>query len=178
MNGGAWLEVDGARVDLVYRDLDVVLHWTEEADLGRFEIQREVGCVAGLASYVLTGELALGRVLAGELPRPGFADRLRAAAPPVWNTLAAGALYVAGAHAARADTAACVANVGQALLAAAQGRLAARGEWALNEKGLVERAGLDALSSRPRAPAGELEAMVADVSDALALPPTVWTLRS
>ena len=26
MNGGAWLTVDGAKVDLIYRDLDDVLH--------------------------------------------------------------------------------------------------------------------------------------------------------
>lgn len=28
MNGGAWLEVQGRRVDLHYRDLGVVGHWT------------------------------------------------------------------------------------------------------------------------------------------------------
>jgi len=28
VNGGAWLTIDGARVDLIYRDLDEVLHWT------------------------------------------------------------------------------------------------------------------------------------------------------
>jgi len=34
------------------------------------------------------------------------------------------------------------ANLGQAVLAAAQSRLAASGQWVLNEKGIVERAGL------------------------------------
>src|ERR1700751_6366895 len=28
VNGGAWLTIDGARVDLIYRDLDEVLRWT------------------------------------------------------------------------------------------------------------------------------------------------------
>jgi hypothetical protein len=59
-------------VDLIYRDLDEVLRWTAAAGDGRFEIRREVGYVAGIATYVLAGELALGKVLAGELPRPGF----------------------------------------------------------------------------------------------------------
>ena len=31
MNGGAWLTVGGARVDLIYRDLDEVLRWTAAA---------------------------------------------------------------------------------------------------------------------------------------------------
>lgn len=82
VNGGAWLTVDGIKVDLIYRDLDEVLHWTAAAQDGRFEIQREVGYVAGIATYVLTGELALGRVLAGDLPRPQFPPRRRAGWPP------------------------------------------------------------------------------------------------
>ena len=77
MNGGAWLTVDGARVDLIYRDLDEVLRWTAAAGDGRFEIRREVGYVAGIATYILAGELALGRVLAGDLPRPAFPPRKR-----------------------------------------------------------------------------------------------------
>ena len=77
VNGGAWLTVDGAKVDLIYRDLDEVLRWTAAAGDGQFEIQREVGYVAGIATYVLAGELALGKVLAGNLPRPDFPPKLR-----------------------------------------------------------------------------------------------------
>ena len=47
-------------------------YWTAEAQAGRFEIQRKVGYVAGIATYILAGELALGRVLAGDLPRQPF----------------------------------------------------------------------------------------------------------
>jgi hypothetical protein len=145
VNGGAWLTVDGVKVDLIYRDLEPVLHWTAEADEGRFEIQREVGYVAGIATYVVAGELALGEVLAGALPCPAFSDRLRDSAPPRWYRLAAGALEFAEVHARRGDRMAALANVGQAILCAAQGRLAARGEWTLNEKGIVQRAGLEDL---------------------------------
>ena len=143
VNGGAWLEVDGAEVDLVYRDPTEVERWTAEARAGRFEIQREVGYVAGIATYVLAGELAIGEVLHGRLPRPSFPDRLRASAPPAWFNLAAGALRTAEVHAGRDDRVAALANLAQAVLATAQGRLAAAGEWALNEKRLVARAGLD-----------------------------------
>ena len=90
VNGGAWLTVDGAKVDLIYRDLDEVLRWTAAAGDGRFEIRREVGYVAGIATYILAGELALGRVLAGDLPRPAFPPRLLQTAPEAWFRLAAG----------------------------------------------------------------------------------------
>lgn len=143
VNGGAWLEVDGEKVDLIYRDLDAVVHWTDEAEHGRFEIHREVGYVAGIATYILAGELALGEVLSGELPRPSFPDRLRTTAPPLWNQLAAGALHYADVHSRRGDNIAALANLTQAVLAASHGRLAAAAQWALNEKGIVARAGLD-----------------------------------
>ena len=142
VNGGAWLQVDGAAVDLIYRDLDEVLAWTARAEQGRFEIQREVGYVAGIATYVLAGELALAEVLHGELPRPSFPAELRRTAPARWDRLAAGALAIGRVHAGRGDRIAALANFTQAVLAAAQGRLAAAGSWALNEKRLVERAGL------------------------------------
>jgi hypothetical protein len=55
VNGGAWLTIDGTKVDLIYRDLGEVLHWTAAAEDGKFEIHREVGYVAGIATYVLAG---------------------------------------------------------------------------------------------------------------------------
>ena len=81
VNGGAWLTVEGQRVDLLYRDLDVVQHWLDEAEAGRYEVDQVEGYLAGMATYVLAGELALAELLAGELPRPGFPDALRQAAP-------------------------------------------------------------------------------------------------
>jgi hypothetical protein len=158
VNGGAWLTIDGVRVDLIYRDLDEVLHWTEEAEAGRFRIDREVGYVAGIATYVLAGELAVGRVLTGELPRPTFPDALRETAPPTWTNLAAGALRYAEVGASRGDVVACLANLSQAVLATAQARLAAQGEWVLNEKRIVDRAGL-----------GAAHALLAHHDDAVAL---------
>lgn len=141
------MEVDGQRVDLIYRDLDAVEHWTSEAEAGRFEVQREVGYVAGIATYVLAGELAVNEVLTGELPRPSFPDPLRETAPALWSRLAGGALHYARVHLGRGDVVASTANLGQAVLCVAQARVAAAGEWALNEKGIVDRAGLGAAAS-------------------------------
>jgi hypothetical protein len=171
VNGGAWLEVDGVKVDLVYRDLDEVLRWTAEAEAGRFEVQREVGYVAGLATYTLAGELAVNEVLRGELPRPAFPDRLRETAPPVWSNLAAGALAIGTVHARRGDRVACLANLAQAVLATAQARLAAAGEWVLNEKRLVARADLTAAETiLSPAAADDLTTLPPALANLLALP--------
>lgn len=174
VNGGAWLTVGDAKVDLIYRDLDEVLRWTAAAGEGRFEIRREVGYVAGIATYILAGELALGKVLAGELPRPAFPPRLRETAPAAWFRLAAGALSFADVYAGRQDRVACLANLCQAVLATAQGRLAAAGEWVLNEKRLTERAGLDAIQDRLAPPGPDLGALVSDVRACLRLRDGVW----
>ena len=174
VNGGAWLTVDGTKVDLIYRDLDEVLRWTAAAEDGRFEIHREVGYVAGIATYVLAGELALGEVLAGELPRPAFPDRLRQSAPAAWSGLAAGALHFADVHARRGDRVACLANLGQAVLAAAQGRLAAAGTWVLNEKRLVERAGMAEVQDLVTQTRRDLSVLVSDVRQYLRLEDDIW----
>jgi hypothetical protein len=175
INGGAWLTIDGTKVDLIYRDLDEVLRWTAAAEDGQFEIHPQIGYVAGIATYVLAGELALGKVLAGELPRPRFPAKLRETAPVAWFRLAAGALHFAAVHGGRADTAACMANLCQAVLATAQGRLAAAGEWVLNEKRLVQRAGLGSVQDRLNQPDRDLGALVRDVEALLAVNDAVWT---
>jgi hypothetical protein len=128
VNGGAWLQVE---------------HWIGEADAGRFEIDRVGGHIAGLPTYVLAGELALGTVLRGSLPRPSFAAALRRAAPPRWEGDAAFSLLVAEQHGLRGDAAGCAELLARAVMAAAHARLAGHGTWALSEKGLVSRAGLD-----------------------------------
>jgi hypothetical protein len=178
VNGGAWLTVRGVKVDLIYRDLDEVLRWTAAAADGRFEIRREVGYVAGIATYVLAGELSLGRVLAGELPRPAFPPRLRETAAAAWSRLAAGALSYAEVYAGRQDRVACLANLCQAVLATGQGRLAAAGEWVLNEKRLTERAGFHAIQDRLAHPGPDLVALVSDVRARLEPGDDVWTRPS
>ena len=141
-NGGARLTLEGQRVDLFYRDLDAVRHWVEEAEAGRYEVDRVEGYLAGMASYVLVGELALGEVLAGALPRPEFPDALRRVAPARWRRSAASSLAVADGAAERHDVVACAGLLAKAAIEAAQAALAERGEWVLNEQRIVRRAGL------------------------------------
>ena len=177
VNGGAWLTVEGTSVDLCYHDLDEVLLWLSEAEQGRFRIEQLVTHVAGIPTYVLAGELALGKVLAGELPRPGFPPALVAA-----RRRGSGAehvrmaLYMADAHARRADISATVANLGRAVVAEAQARLAERAQWALNDKGVVERAGLSDANgalARPGESAADLGATTQLVAAILGSEPAV-----
>lgn len=142
VNGGAWLTLDGARVDLLYRDIEVVNHWTAEAEAGRYERDHVEGFLGGMATYVLAGELALCRVMHGELARPVFPPALRASAPPRWLDSALFSLDNALAFVARGDRPGAVGLAIKGLIAASQGILAERGEWALNEKRIIERAGL------------------------------------
>jgi predicted nucleotidyltransferase len=173
VNGGAWLVVESQRVDLCYRDLDEVLETVAEAEGGRFRIEALATFVAGVPSYVLVGELSLCKVLSGTLPRPAFPEALAASAPPRWRQLASMALRTASGHARRGDVTATAANLGEAVIDEAQARLAERRQWALNEKGLVGRAGLggaDDVLARLRSAPEDLAAAVDAIAALLAQP--------
>ncbi len=145
INGGAWLTVEEIPVDLVYQDLDQVERWVDDAEHGRFEIHRLVGYAAGIPTYNAVGALAVAEPLAGSLARPAYSPALRESAPPIWRNLAAGALRSASGHARRLELTQVVTQLGLAALNEAHARCAARGEWVLTEKGLLERAGLSAI---------------------------------
>jgi hypothetical protein len=71
-NGGAWLRAGSRRVDVHYRDLDDVEHRLAEAQEGRFGIERLLFHLAGIPTYIVAAELALNRVLHGQLPSAGI----------------------------------------------------------------------------------------------------------
>ncbi|MEN3273990.1 MAG: hypothetical protein V7636_2751, partial [Actinomycetota bacterium] len=39
MNGGAWFEIGGDKVDVIYRSVDAIAHWITEAAEGRFRVE-------------------------------------------------------------------------------------------------------------------------------------------
>ncbi|GAA4615041.1 nucleotidyltransferase domain-containing protein [Actinoallomurus liliacearum] len=142
-NGGAWLAIDGRRVDVHYRDLDIVDHELAEARQGRFHWEPLMFHLAGIPSYLVVAELAVNRVLRGTLPRPEYPQALRAAAPPVWRGRAAITLqYAQGAYARRGQVTEVAGALATAAMNTAHAVLAARGEWVTNEKRLLERADL------------------------------------
>jgi hypothetical protein len=173
-NGGARLTVEGQRVELLYRDLDVVQHWLDEAEAGRYEVERVEGWLAGMASYVLVAELAQAELLAGELPRPQFSQALRRTAPERWRGSAALSLEVADTAAAHHDVVSCAGLLAKAAIEAAQAALAERGEWALTEKGIVRRARLggrvEAILAAPGDRPFELARAVTAMRAALGIP--------
>jgi predicted nucleotidyltransferase len=147
-NGGAWLRIDGRPVDVHYRDLDEVDRVGAEARDGRFAVERLLFHLAGVPTYILLAELAVNRVLHGDLPRPSYPPALRREAAGRWAGEARLTLgYARGAYAARGRAAECAGAVAVAGCQAAHAVLAARGEWVTNEKTLLERAGLRSLDA-------------------------------
>ena len=130
--------------------------------------------MAGIATYVLAGELALGQVLAGELPRPAFPPRLLQTAPAAWFRLAAGALSFADVYAGAAGPGGVPGQPVPGGAGHRPGPVAAAGEWVLNEKRLTERAGLDAIQDRLAQPGPDLGSLVSDVRARLELNDDVW----
>lgn len=147
MNGGAWLRISGLSVDVHYRDLDDVEHHLAEAEAGRFKVERLPFYLAGIPTYVVAGELAVGHVLVGSLPRPTYPAKLREQASLWWHGAALLSLnYAEKTAAEQGDPVGVAGGLARAVVEEAHSRLAARGEWVLNEKRIVERAGLQGLS--------------------------------
>jgi hypothetical protein len=147
-NGGAWLRVDGRKVDVHYRDLDDVEHHLEQARAGRFRVENLLFYLAGVPTYVVVAELAANRVLSGDLPRPDYPPALREQAPPQWWARARFTLdYARSAYAAAGRVVECAGAVARAAAEAGHAILAARGEWVTNEKRLLDGAGLRGLDA-------------------------------
>jgi predicted nucleotidyltransferase len=148
MYGGAVFNLEGRHFDIHFRNLDVVEHWSEEASEGRFEVHILGFHLAGIPTYMLTGELAVSRTLWGELPRPGYPDELRASAPLAWLGRARRELEYAAYWAASENPVSCAGALAKVALQAAHARLAHRGVWALNEKRMLQWAELTGLYDR------------------------------
>ncbi|MBA0052304.1 nucleotidyltransferase domain-containing protein [Streptomyces sp. AJS327] len=165
-NGGAWLTVEGRRVDVHYRDLDVVEREVSEAGHGRFHWEPLMFHLAGIPSYLVVAELARARVLRGELPRPEYPAALRASAPSFWRGTAELTLsYARANHVPRAGMTEVAGALATAAAQIGHAVLAARGEWVTNEKRLLGAAGLravDGIVAGLRADPATLEGALAE----------------
>lgn len=141
MDGGAWLDVDGTKVDVIYREIGAVRHWIDEAQEGRFEVELLGGYLAGFPTTVLAGEVAVCKPLRGALPFTvrSFPEALRREAPPRWRARRDFSLRYADMHARRGDTLMETGMRARAAVEEAHAVLCERGQWVLNEKGLLAR---------------------------------------
>jgi hypothetical protein len=147
MNGGAWLTApDGAKVDVLLRDVDTVEAWSARAQNGVYEVDALLGYLAGAPTYMLLAERAVGIVVRGALPpAPAFPARLAEIAPERWRFHARFSLDHARMRAERGDVVGAVGQAAKAVVEQAHAVLCERRAWVLNEKRIVERSGLGAV---------------------------------
>ena len=145
MNGGAWLECGGEKVDVILRDLDVVEHWTRRAQEGEFERDALLGYLAGIPTYSLAAELASCLPLRGQVAAVPFPPKLAAAAPAVWRFCRSFSLDYARMHARRSNLVGATGQAAKAVMEEAHAIVCERSQWMCNEKRLIETAGLAGL---------------------------------
>lgn len=152
MNGGARLEVDGLEVNLLFRDLEIVEHWIAEAAQGRFEVDDSHVHMAGVATYTLAAELALGNVLTGSLDHDvDYPAPLAHTGASYWARHASLSLEEARLQAERGDLSGVSGHLARAAIQAAHARLCRARRWIVNEKEILERAELTHIDGLLRA---------------------------
>ncbi|XVU24728.1 nucleotidyltransferase domain-containing protein [Actinoplanes sp. CA-054009] len=148
VDGGGWLEVGGAAVDLIYRDLDRVTAVCEGVERGRYAFHTQAGHPLGFADHAYAGEVALARVLAdpsGEIQ--GLRKRLRTYPPALSRELVAGLweadflIMLARKGISRCDSAYVSGCLFRLVGVCAHALHGAAGQWLINEKGAVAAAG-------------------------------------
>jgi hypothetical protein len=165
VDGGAWLTVDGAAVDWIYRDLDRVRRSVDDSVAGRYAFHAQTGHPLGVPDFAYAAELAVGRVLAD--PTGELADlrgRLSPFPPMLADSLVGGLweadflITVARKAVTRRDVtyiAGCLFRVFGVCAHALHG---AAGAWLTNEKGAVAAAA--ALDGAPPEWSSRVEAVM------------------
>lgn len=165
-NGGAWLTVEGRRVDVHYRNLaeyDLVL---AAAQRGDFEVERLSFYLVGIPSYSLLAEAAINRVLVGDLPAPDYPAPLRRSAYQRWRWEAEATLdYADAAYVSKGHLTEALGCLAVASMCAGHAVLAAQGRWVPNDKRLLDAAGLRSVDSFfAHGPRGDLAELFTDVA--------------
>ena len=156
INGGAWLTIDGQRVDLLYRDLAKVRGVIDACSAGRIERVYQPGHPHAFVSSIYMGEMALCRPLWD--PEGALASLRRRSTPyppALADALIRTFLWEArfavenALHGRGKDDPAYVAGcVFRAVACLCQGLFALNGVYLLNEKGATQ-----AVEKLPRHPA-------------------------
>jgi hypothetical protein len=174
VDGGAWLTVDGVRVDWIYRDLDRVERVWEDCRAGRYTVNAQAGHPLGFYSHAYAGEVAYARVLADPTGALGDLRTRTRDYPPALGAALVRGLWEARfcvdiARKAGGDPAYVAGCLFRAIGVVCQARHGRDGVWLVNEKGMVASAGR--LPSSPPDFAARVEALFAtlDLDAATAL---------
>jgi hypothetical protein len=145
VNGGGWLTVDGAPVDILYRDAARVTRVIDDVREGHFECAYHYGHPHAFVSTIYAGEIATCRVLhdpsgfaaAAKARLEPYPDALRTATIARFSDEARFFLAIAQKAAERGDVvyvAGCAFRAASCLL---QVIFAINRQWLLNEKGAL-----------------------------------------
>jgi hypothetical protein len=145
INGGGWLDIQGQRVDLLYRDLGRVAQIAEECRAGRVEVAYQPGHPHGFVNAIYLGEVAICRVLwdpqnvLGPLKVQAhpYPPRLKQAILDKFRWEIRFALETAVKAAARGDTSYVAGCCFRATACMMQVLFAHNEQYLLNEKGAV-----------------------------------------
>nr|WP_249123151.1 MULTISPECIES: nucleotidyltransferase domain-containing protein [unclassified Bradyrhizobium] len=148
INGGAWLSIDGHKIDLLYRDLARVRAIIADGNAGTVSMDYQPGHPHGFCSAIWIGEVALCRPLhdpahvigalkAEVLPYP---DTLRAAMLRRFAWEVAFSIDNAATALARGDQTHIAGCAYRALSCLAQVLFALNGRYLINEKGALAEA--------------------------------------
>ena len=156
VDGGAWLRIDGAAVDWIYRDLNRVRSSWESAQRGEFSFHAQIGHPLGVPDFAYAGELALAIVLADPVGELAVLQQQMALYPAALGQASVAGLWEADFNldnarkaASRADTAYVAGCLFRAVLLGAHALHGRAERWLINEKGAIASAG-----RLPVAPAG------------------------
>ena len=145
MNGGAWLTIGGAKVDVLLRDVAVLDQWSNAATEGVFEIDALLGYLAGVPTYSLAAERSVAKVVRGDMSPPlAFPPVLKKLGFERWRFNSRFSIDYAKAFAKRGDVMGAIGQATKAVFEEGHARMCAKSHWGLNEKRLVKRAGLTA----------------------------------
>ena len=154
VDGGAWLRIDDAAVDWIYRDINrVEASWTS-AQRGEFDFHAQIGHPLGVPDFAYAGEVALGVVLHDPAGRLGLLQRQAELYPSALADAVVERLWEAdfllgglSKSVRRADPVwlgGCLFRVVMLCVHAVHSRA---GRWLINEKGAVASA--ENLSTAP-----------------------------
>jgi hypothetical protein len=148
VNGGAWLVVEGHRLDWLYRDLDLTERTIAECLDGRVRVDYQVGHPHGWPNHRYLGELHHGVVLEdpdGTLA--GLKDLVAVYPAPMRRAIvrrslaeASFSLGLARTGAGRGDVAYVAGNLYRCVASFVETILALNERYSLNEKGSVAQA--------------------------------------